>query len=74
MTEYDMAELFRRDPLDLTDDEIDQGIITKFRASRGQFALGNMKAGKAPKAAAVAKGPKLGLKLDLATLLAAKKP
>ena len=40
----DIAELFRRDPLKLSDQDIDQ-IIEQFRSSRHQFNKGNMKAG-----------------------------
>lgn len=40
----DIAELFRRDPLQLTKDDFTQ-IVAKFRESRHQFAAGNIKAG-----------------------------
>lgn len=45
----DFAELFARDPLSLTKDDISQ-IVAKFRESRKAFSLGNAKAGstKAP--------------------------
>lgn len=69
----DIADLFRTDPLQLTNYQIDEQ-IAKFRSMRGQFALGNMKAGSTkPKKEPVVKGPKLDIKLDLKTLLAAKK-
>lgn len=40
----DIAELFSRDPLQLSDADLDT-IIARFRESRKQFTLGNMKAG-----------------------------
>lgn len=40
----DIAELFARDPLSLSDVDLTL-IITKMRESRGQFNLGNVKAG-----------------------------
>jgi hypothetical protein len=40
----DIQELFARDPLKLTKDDITE-IVEKFRASRHQFNLGNLKAG-----------------------------
>lgn len=40
----DLAELFARDPLDLTDDDI-RSIIEEMRKSRHAFNAGNMKAG-----------------------------
>lgn len=40
----DIQEIFQRDPLDLTTEDL-TAIITKFRASRGQFNLGDKKAG-----------------------------
>lgn len=40
----DIAELFARDPLKLSDQDL-RVIIERFRAARGQFNLGNMKAG-----------------------------
>lgn len=40
----DIAELFARDPLKLSDQDL-RTIIERFRAARGQFNLGNMKAG-----------------------------
>jgi hypothetical protein len=44
MTE--IAELFARDPFDLTSDDITT-IVEKLRAQRAQFNLGNKTAGKA---------------------------
>lgn len=45
----DLSELFARDPLTLTNPDIDR-IIEQMRAARHQFNAGNMKAGstKAP--------------------------
>lgn len=40
----DLAELFNRDPLQLTDDNI-RTIIEEMRKSRHAFNAGNMKAG-----------------------------
>ena len=40
----DIAELFSRDPLSLTNDDISL-IITEMRKSRNNFNAGNMKAG-----------------------------
>jgi len=40
----DLAELFARDPLKLTDDDI-TAIITEMRKSRHAFNAGNAKAG-----------------------------
>lgn len=47
----DIAELFRRDPLSLSEQDLDE-IIAKFRTARSQFNLGNLQAGatKAPTA------------------------
>lgn len=66
----DIAKLFADDPLHLTNANLD-AIIAKMRESRGQFALGNMKAGST-------KGPTgktkqaldalAGVKLDLGGL------
>lgn len=63
----DIAELFARDPLKLTKDDIEK-IVTYYRSCRAQFNLGNLQAGSAkpkkePKAAAP--GLDLGLELDL---------
>lgn len=40
----DIAELFARDPLKLTREDLTT-IVAKFRESRGQFTLGNKMAG-----------------------------
>lgn len=40
----DLAEIFRKDPLTYTRDDLTT-VITAFRGSRHQFAAGNMKAG-----------------------------
>lgn len=40
----DLTELFARNPLDLTRDDLTE-IVTQFRAARHQFNAGNMKAG-----------------------------
>lgn len=42
--ETPIAELMERDPLSLTDQDLDR-IITKLRQQRGKFRAGNMKAG-----------------------------
>lgn len=72
----DISELFGRDPLSYTREggEV-RKIVEHFRKARGQFNLGNMKAGatktKAPseKAQKVASlGLSLGLKLNLGAL------
>lgn len=52
-------------------------IVEKLRASRGQFNLGNMKAGKvkapaAPKSASGKAAASLGLSLNLSSLLGKK--
>lgn len=41
----DIYELFQKDPLNLTNSDIDQ-IIHKLRESRHQFNAGNLQAGK----------------------------
>lgn len=65
----DLSELFARDPLELSRQDINT-IVEEMRKRRGQFALGNMKAGstkplteKQKTVAAIA--DKMGLKLDL---------
>lgn len=69
----DMAELFQRDPLELTNQDIDL-IIQRYRDARHAFAAGAKTAGKpeAKKSAAQKKG-ELALKavgnLDLDSLL-----
>ena len=40
----DIQELFSRDPLELTQDDITK-LVTRLRESRGQYNLGSMKAG-----------------------------
>lgn len=40
----DLTELFARNPLDLTRDDLTE-IVKQFRAARHQFNAGNMKAG-----------------------------
>ena len=69
----DMALLFSRDPLKLTDEDITE-IIKKFREARVSFKQGNMKAGKttAPKltkAEAEVKASGLDLSIDLGKLV-----
>ena len=64
-----MSELFRRDPLSYSDQDIDI-IVARFRESRKQFDLGNKKAGStkpltAKQKAAEELGGKLSLDLDL---------
>lgn len=58
--ETDIAELFARDPLKLSDQDLD-AIILKLRGQARQFAAGNMKAGKTVKP----KAAKTGLQLDI---------
>ncbi len=65
----DIAELFQRDPQDLTKDDISL-IIEKFRASRHQFNLGNKMAGSTKPPTEKQKklmdlGDALNIKLDL---------
>lgn len=60
----DISELFQRDPLKLSEADL-TAIIEKFRAARGQFNLGNMKAGSTKPATAKQKlVESLGIKLD----------
>lgn len=73
----DLAELFARDPLTLTKDDI-SALVTELRSRRSQFTLGAQKAGnvKAPTAkqkASAELATNLGLKLDLSSLIG-KKP
>lgn len=68
-TVVDMSELFRRDPLSYSDQDIDI-IVARFRESRKQFDLGNKKAGSTKPLSATQKkveelGNKLSLDLDL---------
>lgn len=72
----DLAELFARDPLELERKDIVK-IVEELRKRRGQYALGAQKAGsmKPPSAkakAAAELGSKLGIKLDLASVLGKK--
>ncbi len=64
----DIAELFARDPLELSDRDIGR-MVDEFRERRTQYALGNAMAGstkpKSPKQKAVAD---LASKLDLSDL------
>lgn len=65
----DIAELFSRDPHDLSKDDI-SAIVEKFRASRGQFNLGNKMAGSTKPPTEKQKkladlGDALNIKLDL---------
>ena len=67
----DLAELFSRDPRKLTRDDL-TALITKMRESRGQFNLGNMKAGSMkPKTEKQKQAAELAgaLKLDLSALV-----
>lgn len=64
----DIAELFSRDPLELSTQDIDQ-IIARLRTQRSQFNLGNAMAGnmkpKTEKQKVIASlADKLDLKLD----------
>ena len=72
----DIHELFSRDPLTFTKEggEI-RAIVERFRAARGQFNLGSMKAGstKKPTTAKQKAVASLGLSLNLQALLE-KKP
>ena len=43
----DLAELFARDPLTYTRDDL-RFVVMEMRKSRTAFAAGNMKAGKSP--------------------------
>lgn len=44
----DLSELYSRDPLQLTKDDIEE-LVKSLREKRGQFAIGNMKAGSSKK-------------------------
>lgn len=70
MTEQtDIAELFARDPLSLSDQDIDR-LVEKFREMRGQYVLGNAMAGSTkPKTAKQKTVEDLASKLDLSNLL-----
>lgn len=58
----DLSELFARDPLKLTNEDI-ESIIQHYRNARQQHLIGDAKAGKAPKPAKGEKQP-LNLSLD----------
>lgn len=65
----DISELFARDPLKLTRDDITE-IIKRMRDARAQFNLGNVKAGSTKPLTEKQKATKslaesLNLKLDL---------
>lgn len=61
----DIADLFQRDPLQLTEEDLST-IIEKFRAARGQFNLGNLRAGSTkPPTAKQQLIDKLDIKVDL---------
>lgn len=65
----DIQELFDRNPLDLTSEDLTE-LVTYFRAKRGQFLAGNLKAGSTKKPtekqqAAIELGKSIGLELDL---------
>lgn len=65
----DLATLFARDPLELTDQDLD-AIVAKLRESRHQFNAGNMRAGSTkPKTEKQKQAEELGSKLDLKDLL-----
>lgn len=64
-TVIDMSELFRRDPLSYSQQDI-QVIVARFRESRKQFDLGNKKAGSTkPLSVAQKKAEELSLGLDI---------
>lgn len=65
----DLAELFARNPLDLTRDDVTK-IVEEMRKSRHAFNLGNMKAGSTKPPTAKQKeltslADKMGLKIDI---------
>ena len=67
--ETDIAELFARDPLELSDIDIGR-LVDKFREMRGQYALGNAMAGSTkPKSAKAKATLDLASKLDIGNLL-----
>jgi len=68
-TVIDMAELFSRDPLGYSKQDIEV-IVARFRESRKQFDLGNKRAGSTKPVSAKTKaiedlGSKLSLSIDL---------
>lgn len=61
----DIAELFARDPMKLSEQDI-EGIISYFRKSRAQFNLGNMQAGSTkPKTEKQKQADQLGKNFEL---------
>lgn len=65
----DIAELFARDPLELSDKDIDQ-MVSKFREMRGQYALGNAMAGSTkPKTEKQKQAISLAEKLNIGDVL-----
>lgn len=63
-TVVDMAELFRRDPLKYSQQDL-QVIVARFREARKQFDLGNKKAGLTKLSPNQKKAEELGGKLSL---------
>lgn len=64
----DIATIFGTDPLKLTREDFDQ-LITEMRRMRGNFNLGNVKAGSTkPKTEKEKKLESLAAKLDLGSL------
>lgn len=68
-TVIDMSELFRRDPLSYSKQDIEV-IVARFRESRKQFDLGNKRAGSTKALTPAQKkvedmGNALGLEIDL---------
>lgn len=59
----DIAELFARDPLSLTKENIDS-IIAHYRDARQKYLLGEKSAGATPKPKAEKKPPPTNLSLD----------
>ncbi len=59
----DVAELFARDPLSLTTEDIDR-IIEEMRQARARFLIGDKKAGKVPEP----KAKKAPVNIDLKDL------
>jgi len=60
----DITELFQRDPLSLTTEDIDQ-IIARYREARTQFNMGNVKAGKLDNKTSMALEKAKQMKLDI---------
>ncbi len=63
----DIAELFDRDPLSLTTQDLDT-IISTLRTQRANYNLGEKAAGKQPKAKAERKPVSKATSIDLASL------